>query len=198
MRYPYLRAAARSRIARARARRAYGFHTEIYPLTRDHGPNNPGAFVRRLHRNGWKIIYLRRRNVMCQALSNQVANHPGCSSVGPKEARKLDRAEPVPIDVDAVIRSITHREAFQREEARILDGGGHIHVEYERDLLQEASQQETADRIFRALGLQPVPVCAGLVRIGRPCISEYIANHEELRETLRRHGYEHYLDSVET
>ncbi len=48
----------------------YGFKLKIYHLTTDQGVRDPSGFLTTLVGEGWKIIHLRRRNLLRQSLSN--------------------------------------------------------------------------------------------------------------------------------
>ena len=57
-------------LAKWRSRVNFIFHVKIYQLTRNRRkPVDPGLFLRTLSKNGWKIIYIRRENVLKQVLS---------------------------------------------------------------------------------------------------------------------------------
>ena len=50
------------------------FHVKISQLTKDRKrPIDPAEFLNTLYNDGWKIIYLRRKNKVMHALSNVVA-----------------------------------------------------------------------------------------------------------------------------
>ena len=54
------------------------FHVKVYQLTRDRKrPIDPAKFLNVLYSDGWKIIYLRRKNKVKHQLSNWVAAHRG-------------------------------------------------------------------------------------------------------------------------
>jgi len=64
----------------------YGFHVKIYQLTDDHLMLDPARFLKQLCSSGWIILYLKRNNVLRQAVSNELAFKRGLFHL-PKEER---------------------------------------------------------------------------------------------------------------
>ncbi len=65
-------------LAKQKAPENFIFHTKIYQLTKNRKhPINPTEFLQTLTNNGWKFIYLRRRNKVKHVLSKIVADHRG-------------------------------------------------------------------------------------------------------------------------
>lgn len=62
------------RLATHRATENIIFHVKVYQLTRDRKqPIDPAEFLNALYGDGWKIIYLRRKNKVRHAISTVVA-----------------------------------------------------------------------------------------------------------------------------
>lgn len=168
----------------------YACKLKIYQLTEDQGVEDPAAFLRRLHEEGWRIVYLVRENLFRKSLSLAVAEARG---------KFLDRRGQGPVELDAVtvapdelLRIMRERERWGRAEAEALDGLPFLRVTYERDLSDPTRHQDTADRIFDYLGLSRVEVETTFRRTSRPRISDYIANHEEIFEALQRSEFAGY------
>lgn len=188
---PLWRIRTRSHIARDE--RAYGFHLKIYQLTLDYGWSVPRAreFLHGLASDGWRVIYLRRDNVLRQAISANVAVRRGFHFASGDSKRA---SGPAPVIVERVMKWIPARLRYLEEEATVLEGLDVLEVRYESDLFDPDAHQATADRVFAFLGLDSAPVTAGLARIGRRRLEEQIANYDELAEAVRAAGYERFLD----
>ena len=64
---------------------------------------------------------------------------------------------------------------------------------YETDILDNTKHQETADRIFDYLGLNPHPVTTDLKRITVDRLQDMIINYEEIEKRLKGTRFEKYL-----
>ena len=65
-------------LSKRRSNENFIFHVKIYQLTRDRKrPIDPTSFLETPYREGWKVLYLRRKNKIRHALSNIVAKHRG-------------------------------------------------------------------------------------------------------------------------
>ncbi len=147
------------------------------------------AFLRDLEAAGWKLIYLRRKNVVYQALS---------TLVGEKRRKWLHKASEGPlakvsIDPGELAVYIKSRENQTAQEFEALAGLPHLALTYEGDLEDPGVHQPTYDRIFDLLGLTTNPVCSALGRTGSRNIDDVIENPVEVRAELKRLGYAHYL-----
>jgi hypothetical protein len=177
--------------ARASDRPAYGFKAKVYQLSEDQHLD-PRAFVRRLTGDGWQVVYLYRRNLLRQALSNVVARHRRAYH------RKAGQDGPglpkVRVDCDALLRSMTNRRNFLAEEHRVLDGVPHVEVVYEDDLLPGERHQQAADRVFRHLGLEPVEIRTDHLRVTSDRLADFVDNHEEVAACVGRTDFAPFLE----
>ena len=159
----------------------YGFKVKPYELTVDQRLD-PGAWLRRMHGRGWKVINLRRKNVLRHALSNMVAEHIGgytFRGVDPDESAGVD------VDVDMLLGAMSVREEQREVELAALDGLPHVSVCYEDDLLRPERHQATLDRISDALGLPRAPARTELRRITTDDLRTTIANYDEVADAVR-------------
>lgn len=154
----------------------YGFKVKIYQLTEAQEIADPGAWLRRMHAEGWAIIHLRRANVFRQALSSMVAAQ-----------RRLYHLEgsasapaPVAIDAGQLLEQTLQRSHLCTAEAQALEGIPHCSVVYEDDLLDPAHHQRTASRVFEFLGLEEVTVSTGLRKIADTSLEQVVANADEV------------------
>lgn len=173
--------------ARSSAKAVFGFKVKIYQLT-DAQNVDPKAFLSDLRDRSYRIIYLRRNNLLRHAISNTFA-----------EARKSyhDRSTgPRPsltVDPEQILGVMQRRQQHLDNEALVLEGFEYLTLEYEKDLLDPAQHQPTADRVFRFLGIEPVAVETDLSRSVSGSLSDRIANYEELAAALDGTEFSRFL-----
>lgn len=180
----------RRRAARAAAagKRAWGF--SVHPphlyvnLIPDHG-----AWVAGLHDRGMRVVTLVRRNLVAQALSALVAGaQQQWHQRSPEETRP-----PVAIAPKEVLRNVQAAERDLHDVESLVAERSHLALTYEDHLRDPHVHQDTADRVFRFLDLDPAPVATSLVR--RPAgFAEQISNWTEIADVLRLSGLAHHID----
>lgn len=165
----------------------YGFKVKIYQLT-DAQQVDPGVFLQRMVADGWRVIHLQRRNVLRQALSAVVAEQR-------QVYHQFDSSGPAPVRIDPpeLLARTAQRVAFCRHEAEALEGIDHLALVYEDDLLDPATQQGAASRVFSYLGLEDVPASTELRKIADRSLQRVVANADEVRDTVASSPYAHLL-----
>lgn len=155
--------------------RHYGFKVKPYQLSVDQRLD-PGAWLRRMDARGWKLIHLRRRNVLRHALSNIVAEHVGFTfrGAGPAESAGLT------VDVDMLLGAMAVREEQAEVERAALAGLPHASVCYEDDLLDAERHQATLDRLSDTLDLPRAQARTEVRRITTDDLRTTIANYDEV------------------
>lgn len=146
----------------------YGFKLLSYQL-RDvqNTITDKQAFLKQLEEQGFKFIYLERRDKKRQAMSVAHAmltdywHDTGDDSH--KKPRVVISEEQLSV-LEAEIQKLT---AFEKE---VLTGIGHLHLTYESDLAEEQQRENTMRKIFKLL---EVP---------------YHATHSPNRKVLTRQG----------
>lgn len=151
----------------------------------------PARFMRKLHVTGWKILYLSRRNVVRQALSNIIANTRGIWHHDRSE--NWTQHEKIGIDCRRWLWQIEWLENMHRLERKALKGIPYFPVFYERDLLRADIQQATMDRVFEYLGIPTAAVQASTFRISSDRLADHVQNYDELVEAVRGTKYEEML-----
>ncbi|GAF97348.1 unnamed protein product, partial [marine sediment metagenome] len=135
----------------------------------------------------WKIISLRRHNILRQAISDIVAKDRGAHhhrlSDGPLELDKMN------IDCNKLINVIKWFEKLSAQESKILENLPHLSIIYEDDLLKTEHHQKTLDRIFDYLGIPSVPVKTQFVKITPNRLSDFVLNHKEIMQTIGEAEY---------
>ncbi len=182
---PYLFLEGRSRQERS----VYGFHAQISQLLQTHHIS-PAAFLRQLDEDGWRIIYLRRQNILRQSISSMIA-----------ERRRLwHTANPADlpdqrfqIDLDELMAWLERRQHYHSLESQSLQGLPHLSLVYEKNLLPNSQHQTTMNQVFAFLNLQPVAVEAQLKRLSGDNLSDSVANYQELVNRVITSPYQEYL-----
>jgi hypothetical protein len=167
----------------------YGFHVKPYQLSDDQHVADQGRWLRSMVRLGWRIVYLRRTNLVHQVLSNARA-----LTAGAYEARQLgERLGPIEVDPQVILEHAHARERMWPIEERALAGLKHVALTYEEDLLVEEAWQRALDRVFDHLGLSRVPVSTNLRRLGADRLEDLVSNAGELRAALADTPYAHMV-----
>ncbi|MBE9126705.1 MULTISPECIES: Stf0 family sulfotransferase [unclassified Coleofasciculus] len=172
----------------------YGFRVKIYQLINNQG-KNPEAFLFNLHKNGWKIIYLKRKNILRQAVSRMLANRKNQWHLTSQDKKNKTPSKAY-IDCDELIKQIQDGEMYLEKEKEVLDNLNlpYITILYEDDLLKTEKHQETLNRIFDYLGLSSIPVKTQLVRTTSDQLSDFIENYEEVVKAVRQTNYAEFLE----
>lgn len=172
------------------ARHAVGFHVKIYQLTDDQGIADPGAWLRGLHRHGWRVITLRRDNVLRHVLSNMTAHaanrYEDREGTGGNGAMHVEPSE--------LIHWMNVRQQVGQDEAAALDGIPHLALSYEADLADAPCWPATMQRVFAHLDLDAVPVATNLHRQNPGALADVIANYGEVKSALTGTEFAHFLD----
>jgi LPS sulfotransferase NodH len=182
-------------VARTRwrhARHAVGFHVKIYQLSDVHGISDAGGWLHGMHRHGWRVVALRRENLLRQVLSNMTAQLTNRYEDRSGEGEFI-RVRPH-VNPDELLHWIGVRAAVGADEAAALEGVPHLALTYERDLQDSASWQSTTDRVFDHLDLPSVPVASNLRRQNDGELSSLIANYGEVEAAVGRTEYARFLD----
>ena len=167
------------------------FHVKVYQLTRDRKrPIDPAAFIKTLHEEGWKILYLRRENKVKHVLSNIVAHARGRYHKQNDERERIQ----VAIDCGDFARGVRERLAFEEREREVLRDVPHHEVVYETDLERSDAQQRTADGVFDFLGLERRAVSTSHRKVNTTPVEELISNYDEVLRCLEENGWRGFVE----
>lgn len=177
-------------MARKNAEENFIFHLKIYHLTEDRSrPVDPVWFVKMLFEEGWKIIYLSRRNKLKHALSNAAAKaRQSYHKFGEDE-----KSSQLIVDCDKLVMRVRRR--FQREELEkeVLSRVRYLELTYENDLENPEVHQETADKVLDYLSLECRKVSTKHKKINAQPLPELIANYDEFLSCVRERGWQGFL-----
>jgi LPS sulfotransferase NodH len=166
---------------------AGGFKVKIYQISRDQR-RDPAEFLARFHRRGWKLIHLRRENVLRQAVSDLRSEMTReFHQVGAREPAAGGRA-PVAIPPRSLLESMARRREYLAAEERALAGLPHLTLRYEQDLLEPEARARAMDRVFAYLGLPPHRAETAFRKVLSSDLSQVLANYEQVRRALVEAG----------
>lgn len=137
--------------ARHTPARVYGFHVKIYQLASWQRVDDVGKWLGSMHRGGWKIIYLRRENLLRQVVSNVFAETVG--TYHHRDCVQPSRPERIALPIERLHNSIDARQKYLAAERNALKGLDHLELMYERDLEAPEAQAGTFTRILSYLGV---------------------------------------------
>jgi hypothetical protein len=147
--------------------------------------------LERLTHSGWKIVTLKRSDLIAQVLSMEIAwkfrrwhRYHGQDEI---ELKLFD----IPKQYFIERLGFWHNIRLATEE--VIKGINHHPLVYEDDLLSPELWQKTAEGVFNYLGIHEVPVSTNLVKFTNTPYHHFIRNYEELVESGR-----YYLRSQET
>lgn len=169
----------------------YGFKIKIYQLAKSQDIQDLKQFMYELYRQGWKIIYVKRRNFL----------HREVAALTAKSRRWRFKSEDAPsngvkiyIDCKDLIEGLQRREMYLAQEEEILKNLPHITIVFEDDLLRAENHQRTLDKILDYLGLPSVPVKTIFVRAASKRLSDSVQNYEEVVGAISQTKYAKFLE----
>jgi LPS sulfotransferase NodH len=152
----------------------------------------PEAFLRTLHAtHGFRVLYLRRTNLLRHALSNIRARREQFHQKkgdGSAERRALQ------VDPDRVLEWMRSSEALKQYEERLLENIPHLSLTYEEHIRDAAQHQNTVDGVCSFLGIESAPVESSYEKVAPPSLREGVANYDALARRLQDTPYATYLD----
>ncbi|MBK7181066.1 MAG: Nodulation protein H [Chloroflexi bacterium] len=182
---PYAFVEGRSR----RLASVYGFHVQIRQLLEVHHLD-PVAFLRRMEALGWRILYLRRQNILRQSISSLIAGQRRLwYTTNPAELAQ----HRFTIDLDELMAWLDRRQSYLEQEATALHGLPHLSLVYEDDLLTADQRQVTMTRIFAFLDVDPILVTAKTQRLSSDCLADMVENYQELVDRVASSPYRGFL-----
>ena len=152
----------------------------------------PERVLRILHEeHGFRVLYLRRANLLRHALSNIRARREQFhqqKGEGGIQRRALH------VDPDHVLDWIRSSEALMTYEERLLEGVPHLSMTYEKHIREAAQHQDTVDAVCSFLKIESAPVESSYEKVAPPSLREGVENYDALARRLRDTPYASYLD----
>lgn len=138
-----------------------------------------------LHKRSWKIIYLRRLDVIAQSFSYLVA----------KKTEKWHhfedtgaRAPTLRLDRDEFVDWTRKMQVINQQTDLFMASIPHLLVTYENDQQSEAKWPQTTGKIFTLLRIRQAPAIATLQKTYFKPYSEIVENYTELITALSSVG----------
>lgn len=155
---PYLFARGRARAERLRRNEAYGFKLlGIQLMDLFNGPDR--RLVDRLASDGFVFIYLKRRNLLRQAISILRAVESG--DWHPREQPDEPQGS-IELDIPTLFFQMCQIEIQNKGLDWLLEPHKHLTLWYEDHLESTDRQQSTVDEVCLLLGLRTYPVSSDL------------------------------------
>ena len=152
------------------------------------------AFLTHLHEEGWKIIYLSRRNLLRHALSNVLRRKSGKTHRYRTKNGDQPTIKKIRVDCEFLREQMETREALLAQEEEVLADLPCLRVVYDNDLYTGESQQQTLQRIFPWLGLEYEPSTTNLVRNTPTHVADLVENYDEVVKSLSDSKFAVFLD----
>jgi LPS sulfotransferase NodH len=171
----------------------YGFQLKLTQLERQ--KIDAKQFLSYLHENGWKIIYLSRKNLFRRIISAKVANsrHQWLYHDS-KSGSDYSTSFKIHLDGEKLLTSLEKAEISELKDKALLEQLPYLEIFYEDDLLKAEQHQKTADKIFDFLGVQSASIETNMVRTPYQNLAEVIENYDEIAALLSKTKYAHYLE----
>jgi len=192
IRYPKLYLQARSRIAETERKSVYGCKIKYHHLAEHSNLSHAQikSFMMDLHDDDWKIIYLRRNNVLRKSFSSIAGRQRGYRHVKQDSNKSLEK---IRVDCNDLLDRLKASERRLEVDQDVLEGIPHLYIDYESDLLDANHHAKTCSRMFEFLGIPDTSVKAKFKRTSSDDLSETIENYEEVKEFLSKTKYAEWL-----
>lgn len=152
------------------------------------------GFIRKLHENGFKIIHLRRENLIHHAMSNIRANQFGYHQQVAKKRKKTGK---VVVDIEELMGWMKRTEGLYAYEEVLLKDVPHLKLTYENNIASEEKQQNTMEDACKFLGIPYAPGECAYMKISPKSLADSIENYDEIAAALQNTPYAKYLDKPE-
>jgi len=172
----------------------YGFKLLSAHLRPNRQPiRNPGGFLRKLDRSGFRFIYLIRENVLRTALSEIYAQKRQIWHY--YSDRENPEVVPIQIESEELVRTLKQCEEDHAFEDELLKEIPHLRIRYEIDLENPAAHARTLQRVAEFLNVAPGTLSTPFVRVTPRKVSDFVTNIASLREELTGSPYGKYLSA---
>lgn len=147
-----------------------------------------------MNRMGWKIIHLRRKDIVAQTISNIIALKTNRYHTREENTTGASGNESFIVPADDFLVQVNDRIRWHRNENKILENCDYISVIYEDDLQNQENWQPTLNRIFKFLGANELSVSSNLKKTYPKPYSEIVENYSELMQRLKKNQLDYLLD----
>jgi LPS sulfotransferase NodH len=172
----------------------YGFKLLSYQLRslQTHLPDRR-AFLAALVERGYRVLYLRRENLLRHALSGLYAEHR--RRWHQTETDAADRPA-IQVRRDDLFRWLDGSAQLRRFEREVLDGLPHLSLTYEEHLEDPARHADTLRRVTDRLDLDPIAPDTSLRKTTPRRLSDLATNADDVRRWVAASPYARFLSDV--
>lgn len=167
----------------------YGAKVLAYQLEENPHVRSPRSFIAGLAASHWRIIHLRRHDLLRLALSNINARRFAFHQ------RRGDAAQSYPrtsVDPAQLLEWMRGLSAAAEEERIVMQGVPHLAISYEEDLESDRHHQRTADHVFNWLEIPEAPVTTDLIKMTPTDLHQAVSNLEEVCDVLSGSEFSDY------
>jgi len=164
----------------------YGFKLFFFQV------HNPEKCLAQLARKNWKFIHIKRQNLLRQSLSNIIAmetNH------WHRRVENKPSVEKIEIKPERLLHVLKNRTAWKLKEKKLIEKYNHITITYEDDLMDKDKWQQTANKVFRYLEIDPIEVNSELKKTYKKPYTELILNFAELKKAVQNSPFSYLLEN---
>jgi LPS sulfotransferase NodH len=144
---PLITLEGRSRLFR---HESYGFKLLSHQPTKFLKYNQAKDFLKQLHNNRWKIIYLRRDDTFRHALSILTAKEWGYIFKKPTDVNNLPK---LTIDKEEMAKTITKLKRSKEDDLETLKDLPYKELVYEKDLADKEDRKRSLPEVFDYIGV---------------------------------------------
>jgi LPS sulfotransferase NodH len=191
VRHPFSWFDGRAAATGLRGRSAWGFKLITHHLRWHADQYGDGPeFLERLVDDGFRIICLRRRSWLLQALSLVHATRTKYHFTVDDDVR----FEPMTVDPVQLLYFLYDIEEQDETTVATLGDLPRVELWYEDDLLTTDRQQATLDRLTDELGVERIPATSRVVAVAPPTIEDRVANLDEVADLIGRTRFGRFLE----
>lgn len=153
-----------------------------------------GRTLHSLHRRGWRLIYLSRRDALSQTFSWTVAQASGRWQ---RAAVQAPARASITLNVADFMRDLSTCIADRYALAAMIAQLPHLALLYEDDLQYSEQWPATGARLCAFLGVTPAPLTSRIVKTWDRPYSEVVTNYAEIMAAVAASPFAHLVDRVQ-
>lgn len=146
--------------------------------------------VEKMNEWGWKIIHLKRDNILDQVLSNQVAHlRKKWHASSDDAAQEESQSGLFEVDKEDALNRLIYISNANKEQQNSMNAIPHFSVHYENDLKEQSQHQYTLNKVFDFLELDRIRLdTPDLLKTFNKPYSEIVSNYDEVKIAAIKSG----------
>ena len=186
--WPYQYLTAMSKKAIMKKKTVYGFKMKTDEL-RFQRYLDQEKLLNKMYNNGWKIIHLRRNNIVNISLSQLKARYDKVWVLHQNDKYLNSK---VNVNIKELNELLIMKKKLHLLEDKCIKNIPHYKIIYEKDLLNE-NWIKTLKNLFEHLEIEDFPVSTNMKKKSSEKLSERIQNFSEVKQYLLKEGYQDYI-----